>query len=296
MIIRAGKREMIIDSHVHLFSQKVIENVSEKTGMVNRLYLRVEGAKERTGADKLKQTMHRAQIAACLLLPTSGKDKVAVTNDRYWKITEDNPGLLTAGTLHPGYPDNHTQIERFKDRGIKGIKFCSFSQGFALDAPETLDLFHRLQQENRDRDHRFFVILDTFYESHQFFNTSPKYTTTPERLGRLVKQYPGIPFIAAHMGGLRAPFEEICSYLPPSQNLFLDTSNAGHTLAKQEFIHLLKRFGGERIIFGTDWPWFDPVSEVGLISRYLDEAGFSGKEKQAVFAGNIGRLLGIELG
>ena len=259
--------------------------------MVERLHLRVEGAEERITLDKLKQTMHQAQIDTCLLLPTAGKDGVAKTNDRCWKITRETTGVLTAGTLHPGYPDNPVEIERFKDRGIKGIKFSSFSQGFALDSPEAFELFDRLHQENQDQNHRFFVVLDTFYEAHCFFGTSSRYTTTPKRLGHLVKQYPGIPFIAAHMGGLTAPFEDICNYLPPLPNLFLDTSNAAHTLSKQEFIHLLKTHGAEHVIFGTDWPWFDPAAEMALISGYLEEAGFSMKDKDEVFGGNIARLL-----
>jgi len=282
---------MIIDSHVHLFSPKVIENVSQKTGMVKRLHLRVEGAEARITVDKLKQTMHQAHIDACLLLPTAGKDGVAKTNDRYWKITQETTGILTAGTLHPGYLDNQIEIERFKHRGIRGIKFSSFSQGFALDDTKTLDLFDLLHRENQDSNHRFFVVLDTFYEAHRFFGTSPRYTTTPERLGHLVKHYPGIPFIAAHMGGLTAPVEDICKYLPPLPNLFLDTSNAAHTLNKQEFIHLLKTHGPGHVIFGTDWPWFDPAAEMALISPYLEEAGFSTQETDAVFGGNIARLL-----
>lgn len=288
------KGKLIIDSHVHLFSPKVIENVSQKTGMVKRLHLRVEGAEERITIDKLKQTMYQAQIDTCLLLPTAGKDGVAKTNDRYWKMTQETTGVLTAGTLHPGYPDNPVEIEHFKNRGIKGLKFSSFSQGFALDAPGTLELFDMLHRQNQEQNHRFFVVLDTFYEAHQYFGTSPRYTTTPERLGHLVKRYPGIPFIAAHMGGLTAPFEDICKYLPPLPNLFLDTSNAAHTLSKQEFIHLLKIHGAEHVIFGTDWPWFDPVSEIALISVYLEEAEFSSQETEAVFGGNIARLLGIK--
>jgi predicted TIM-barrel fold metal-dependent hydrolase len=285
------KKRMIIDSHVHLFSPKVIENVSQKTGMVKRLHLRVQGVEQRITVDNLKQTMHQAHIDACLLLPTAGKDGVAKTNDRYWKITQETAGVLTAGTLHPEYPDNPVEIERFKDRGIKGIKFSSFSQGFALDAPETIGLFDRLHRENQDPNHRFFVVLDTFYEAHRFFGTSPRYTTTPQRLGHLVKHYPGIHFIAAHMGGLTTPFEDICKYLPPSPNLFLDTSNAAHTLSKQEFFHLLKTHGVGHVIFGTDWPWFDPAAEIALISGYLEEAGFSTQETEAVFGGNIARLL-----
>jgi hypothetical protein len=88
-----GKKRLIIDSHVHLFSPKVIENVSQKTGLAERLHLRVQGAEERITLDKLKQTMHQAHIHTCLLLPTAGKDGVVKTNDRYWKITRETTGV-----------------------------------------------------------------------------------------------------------------------------------------------------------------------------------------------------------
>lgn len=285
--------EMIIDNHVHLFSRKVVQNVSRKTGMVKRLHLQTEGAQERTGVESLLQKMQEANVDTCLLLPTAAAEGVSRANERSWETVKETPGLLTAGTLHPQYPDNRSEIETFEQRYIYGIKMCSFSQGFALNAPGTLALFDLIGEQNRHRDRPFFVVLDTFYEAHTYFGTNPEYTTTPERLGNLVRQFPGVLFIAAHMGGLRAPFEEICTYLPPSQNLFLDTSNAAHTLSKNEFIHLLKTHGAEHIIFGTDWPWFDPVSEIPLITGFLDKAGYSPKEKEAVLGGNMARLLGI---
>ncbi|MCK5055274.1 MAG: amidohydrolase family protein [Candidatus Aminicenantes bacterium] len=284
--------DMIIDGHVHLFSQKIVRNVSRKRGMVKQLHLQTEGAQERTGIETLKKRMSAAGVHACLLLPTSAAEGVTEANDRSRKRAGEITGLWTAGTLHPRYADNAGEIRRLKDRGTRGIKLCSFSQGFALDAPETTALFDLLQQENRDNANPFFVVLDTFYDAHRFFGTNPQYTTTPRRLGRLVSQFPGIPFIAAHMAGLCAPFEEICVSLPPAKNLFLDTSNAAHTLSKAEFIHLLKTHGAEHIVFGTDWPWFDPVSEIPLITGFLDEAGFSQKEKGAVLGGNMARLMG----
>lgn len=284
---------MIIDNHVHLFSRKVVQNVSGKTTMVKRLHLHTEGAQERTGVESLLQHMQKANVHACLLLPTAAAEGVSRANERSRQTVKEIPGLLTAGTLHPRYPDNKNEIETFKQHGVCGIKMCSFSQGFALNAPETLALFDLIREQNRRRDRSFFVVLDTFYEAHTYFGTNPDYTTTPERLGNLVRQFPGVPFIAAHMGGLRAPFEEICTHLPPAQNLFLDTSNAAHTLRRDEFIHLLKTHGAGHVIFGTDWPWFDPAAEIPSISGLLDEAGCSPKEKEAVLGGNMARLLGI---
>jgi len=284
---------MIIDGHVHLFNKKIVRNVSGKTGLVKQLHLQTEGAQERTEVETLKKRMSAADVHACLLLPTSAAEGVSKTNDYSYKRSGETTGLWTAGTLHTRYTDNAGEIHRLKDRGIRGIKLCSFSQGFALHDPETTALFNLLQLENRDNANPFFVVVDTFYNAHLFFGTNPQYTTTPLRLGRLVSQFPGIPFITAHMAGLCAPFEEICTSLPPAKNLFLDTSNAAHTLSKTEFIYLLKSHGPEHIVFGTDWPWFDPVSEIPLITGLLDEAWYYQKEKEAVLGGNMACLMGI---
>ncbi|MCK4765416.1 MAG: amidohydrolase family protein [Candidatus Aminicenantes bacterium] len=283
---------MIIDSHVHLFNRKIIENVSGKTDMVQRLGLCVEGAQERCEVGTLKQQMRRAGVDACLLLPTAAAKRVQKTNDLYWQYSQNTDGLFTAGTLHPAYPHNLEEIQRFKERGIKGIKLCSFSQGFALHEPAALELFDLIRRENVRRENTFFVVLDTFYEAPRYFGALPRHITTPRRLGHLIEQFPEIPFIAAHMGGQSAPFEEICKYLPAAPNLSLDTSNGLQTLSKQEFIHLLEIHGPEHILFGTDWPWFDPAAELPLVNAYLEEAGFSSKEKEAVCGGNIARLLG----
>ena len=97
------------------------------------------------------------------------------------------------------------------------------------------------------------------------------------------------------MGGLTAPFEDIIRCLPTRDNLYLDTSNAAHTLNEAEFVQLLRVHGPDRIMFGTDWPWFDPGEEILLIDRLLDRAGYSVNDKAKVFGGNIAELLAIDI-
>ena len=67
------------------------------------------------------------------------------------------------------------------------------------------------------------------------------------------------------MGGLAAEFEELFMTLIPADNLYLDTSNAAHTLTNGQFIELLKIHGPNHILFGTDWPWFDHAAEISKI-------------------------------
>jgi len=106
-----------------------------------------------------------------------------------------------------------------------------------------------------------------------------------------VRTFPGVTFVGAHMGGLTAPFEDIIRCLPAADNLFLDTSNAAHTLNEAEFIRLLQIHGPDRILFGTDWPWFDPVEEIPLIEGLLDRAGYTVNDKAKVLGGNIAELI-----
>lgn len=110
-------------------------------------------------------------------------------------------------------------------------------------------------------------------------------------IGHLVKSYPEIDFVGAHMGGLAAPFGEIDKHLGPQNNLYLETSNAAHVLSRKEFLRLLDRHGPEHIIFEMDWPWFGHAEEIALIQGLLNEAGFSPQEQTLVFSGNISRLL-----
>ena len=283
---------MIIDSHIHLFSPKIIANVSRRLDMVNRLHLQVEGAEKKTTIAALRQDMKAAGVSSCLLLPTAAATEVRNTNRSCWSQAKKHNFLLTAGTLHPDYADNDGELSWFAEVGIRAIKLCSFSQGFLLTGSRAREMFALIQQHNDRREKKFFVILDTFFMASSYFGTQPDYDTMPEKFVRLVEEYPRIDFVGAHMGGLLAPEDKLLAYLAPRPNLYLDTSNAAHTLSRDTFTSLVRTHGPEHIIFGTDWPWFSPVAEHEIITELLVAAGCTALERAKVFSGNIVELLG----
>ena len=284
---------MIFDAHAHIFNAGIIENVAQKTEMVKRLCLETEGAHRRIGVETLENKMKAANVGACLVLPTANAVNVKKVNDSFIEIADQSENIYTACTLHPDYPANKNELERFKSKGINAVKLCSFSQGFVLNGPKAIDLFDIIRNENLKNKSNFFIVLDTFYNADKFFGTKPKYNTTPALLGELVRNYPEIKFIGAHMAGLDAPFKEVREHLQPAENFYLDTSNGAHTLTNAEFTELLITHGPERILFGTDWPWFGYTDEIKLIEKLLNSAGFSENQKASVFGGNIMKLLEI---
>jgi len=285
---------MIIDGHAHLFHPKVISNVKKRKELVERIKLQTDRVENRVGIAPLESDVQKNGIAACLILPTALSHEVSQINDTFYETVKTSDCLYTAGTLHPDYAGNEEELAKLKKRKINGIKLCSFSQRFALDATKTYEMFELIQEFNINQNSGFFVELDTLYRADKFFGSHPEHNTTPELLAQLVKHFPKVNFIGAHMGGLSAPFKEISTWLTPYDNLFLDTSNAAYVLAETEFISLLKTHGPEHIVFGTDWPWFTHDREIAMQQKLYKKAGFSQEELDLVFSKNVAGLMEIE--
>ena len=285
----------ILDSHIHIFNSRIIENVISRTELVKRLYLHTEDIDDRLSPAALLNDMVSAGVAAALMLPTSDVGNLEKTNRACIELAQGIPELFTAGTLHPDYKDIKKELSYLSRAGVRVIKLCSFSQGFALDQSKTRNMFELIQNFNKNSQKPFSVVLDTLTLAHQYFGTDPKNTTTPLGLFRLVSSFPGIDFIGAHMGGLGAPFEGLSRGLKPMPNLYLDTSNASHTLSTDQFVQMLQTHGPGHILFGTDWPWFIQSSEIKFVDSLLEKAGFSAQEKEGVFHGNLEKKLGVVL-
>jgi len=283
----------IFDCHIHLFTRRIIDSIVARAGLVQELNLNIDDIDSRLSAAALTDALSAAGVCGALMLPTADVAKIAAVNRESVRTAGAVPCLHTAGTLHPGYEDIDGELSWLAEAGVRVIKFCSFSQKFSLSHPQTYKMFDRIQSFNAAAGAPFAVILDTLRLADRFFGTNPEHTTTPLRLMDLVRRYPGVRFIGAHMGGLGAPFGELERHLLPKPNLFLDTSNAAHTLSEDQFVRMLRQHGPEHVLFGTDWPWFSHNSEIDLIDARMETAGFSAAEKQAVFRNNIEKLLGI---
>jgi uncharacterized protein len=282
---------MIIDAHIHQFSAYVIANVARRKEMVAELHLQPDAAARRFGPDVLRQALLRAGVGLALHLPTAKAADVSKMNAKAMALSKSYPFIVTAGTLHPRWDAITEELVRLHAGGVRALKFCSFSQEFQLDGPEALAMWGHIQDFNGQSRTPFFVVLDTYFKAGHHLGCDPAHITTPKRLAFLAGHYPEICFVGAHMGGLDAPVDVLIRDLPPSPNLYLDTSNAAHTLRADAFVRLLKIHGPEHILFGTDWPWFHPQQEIGIIDRLLLKAGFSNHEREHVFGANAAALL-----
>lgn len=281
----------IIDAHCHLFSPRVIDNVERHRQPLNALHLDFGQVRLRLTPKSLLQSAAASGVEACLVLHTADRDRIPETNRQALELHNDPTPLYSLGTAHPDLPALEEELQRLARAGTRGLKFSSFSQAIDFAHGKTFGMLETAESVWQTEGMTPTVVLDTFVGADRVFGTDPRFLTRPATLTRLVERFPGINFIGAHMGGLAADFAELVHDLKPADNLFLDTSNAAHTLTTLQFTTLLERHGASQILFGTDWPWFGHREEIAKTLRLLEEAGFGEGEVRQVFRENAVRLL-----
>ena len=173
-----------------------------------------------------------------------------------------------------------------------GFKFSSFSQRFDVASNETEFMLAQIEGLGQSRGLTPAVVFDTFTRADIHFGARSDHLTLPSKLWNAAQRHPGINFVGAHMGGLLHDFVSCAGSCPP-RNLYLDTSNAAHTLEEGQFIELLKTHGASHIVFGTDWPWFDHSTELPKIRDLMTRAAYDETAQAAVFGGVAKKLFGF---
>lgn len=191
----------------------------------------------------------------------------------------DSERLISFGSVMPGSEYALEYVWKISDEGLKGIK---------LHPP--------LQRIDAD-DKRLFPVYDLARALNLvvLFHAGWDVTYRDEMRGsvdmtiNILKNFPGLKLVAAHMGGLRLA-RDVLERLAGKHELYLDTAYAADPwLDKGLFRDIIRRHGAERILFGSDYPWHIPSMEIELI-KSLD---ISEEEKSMILGGNAARLLGL---
>lgn len=124
-----------------------------------------------------------------------------------------------------------------------------------------------------------------------FPNPRNKEFAQPGHFEDVAINFPKLKLGLAHLGN--GFWEETRTLAQKYSNLFFDCSVAitpreGHpSLKTDELVEFMRFIGVQRIIFGSDFPFFDPVDCV----RKLEELPLTVEEKRLIFSENAKRIL-----
>lgn len=233
----------IIDFHAHIYPADIADKATKSICEFYGLYEEEHKNKIAT-AETLLEEGRNGGIDSFVILPVAIKpEQVSHINDFAVREAAEHKEFYPFGTLHAAMDDPLTEIERIASK-VKGIKFHPDTQRFPIDDERLFPAYDMLQG-------RLPVL---FHCGDKRFDYSH-----PSRLKRVLKEFPRLTVIAAHMGGYSI-FDEGMELLC-HENCFFDISSSIMFLGKEKSVEYVRKYGAERIVFGSDFPLWKPSEE-----------------------------------
>ena len=236
-----------IDFHTHVYPDAIAPKAADS---IRRFY--------RLGDDYMDgrvQTLLKygteAGVEKFVILPVS----LRPTNTRHINAfiigeVAKQPRFFGYGTIHAGMQDLCEEVEYIMDHGLLGIKMHTDCQVFPIDDPRLFPVYDMVQD-------KLPILVHMGDQRYDFSH--------PARLRKVLAQFPDLNVIAAHFGGY-SMFETARENLEDTDCVF-DISSAMMFMQPGEAEGYINRYGAERMAYGTDYPLWDPVTEVQRFRR-----------------------------
>lgn len=197
----------------------------------------------------------------------------------------DQPRLTPFVAVDPGVlsPErNVSHLAAMASRGARGVKLHPVLQRFQPG------------DSRMDGVYRACVELGLTVLSHSGSNTGPEQYARPRAFAPVMRAYPDLHLVLAHLGG--GAWTETAAFAEEFTTVSFDLSEIVEWLgatggpAPEDFVRLIRRIGPDRVMLGSDYPWYDPAL---TLSKVMDLPGLSGSEKEAIVGGNARRMLAL---
>lgn len=307
---------MIIDVHYHLLVEdwlpeawwdaitQVYVNALKAMGMemtIEDVRANVLGNFWDPEGDKLVAQMDESGIDKTVILPQDlglamGEPKVTIEeqNKAYAEVQKKHPDRIIAfAGVDPRRPGAAELMERaINEWGLKGIKLHP-GTGYFPDEGEVYKFFEKISNLN----------VPVLIHSGIWLGISK--TCDPIHFDNILLSFPNLTIIAAHLGrGWQNVLFEMGAHRP---NLLTDfcgwqiVSQQHYDIFCQNLRFALTAFGPERVLFGSDGPFYTPAMTnkdfIQLIRDLPKNApegiAFSAEEVDAMLGGGAAGILGI---
>ena len=197
--------------------------------------------------------------------------------------------------MHPDFDGWAEELSRIRDAGLKGIKIHPVYQGVPADDARYIRILRRCGELG------LLVLIHAGWDIGFPGNDC----ALPGKIHRALKESGDVRVILAHMGGWRAWRESLETFA--EGNAYIDTAFSlgefvpngdGYYASREEcmmldaeeFVKMVRAFGAERVLFGSDSPWASQKDTV----RSIESLPLTDDEKMKIFCGNAAKLLGLQ--
>lgn len=274
---------MIIDTHSHTFPDKIAQGTIRKMeqDIANSQGFEVKAARTGTVQD-LSEAVIDAGIDISIICPVATNirqpEKINHLSVDLNKETKKHH-LFSLGAIHPDCENYKQILDEIVAMDLKGIKIHPDYQQVDFDDERYLRIID--YAANKD-----LVIVTHAGEDVGLPETVH---CTPDKVLNLWKHIQPEKLVLAHMGGWRKwdEVEEKIIGLP----VYFDTAVCQRKdfpvhISDEQFVRMIRKQGVERVMFGTDSPWYDQKTAL----RDIRNSGLTEEELTLVLGKNAEKL------
>lgn len=234
---------MVIDTHVHIFPERIAEKAVQNIGHFYDIQMTGDGR-----IANLIESMRRAGVDASVVCSVATSvHQVRAINNFISEVCKNTPKLIGLISLHPSLEMSQVkdEIACAKENGMVGIKLHPDFQQFNIDDPKMDAMYAEIAG-----------VMPVL-----FHTGDPRYDySSPVRLANVAKKFPNLKCIAAHMGGYEKWNLVKCFMDTP--NVYFDTSSSMFKLTISEMRDIINMYGSDRFMWGSDFPMWNMEQEI----------------------------------
>ncbi len=237
----------LIDFHTHIYPPAIAAKAARS---ISDFY-ELEGGGMDGTAQLLLKLGRQIGVDKYVVLPVGLKpDHVRHINEFILGETARHPEFIGFGTVHAAMENLCEEVEFIEKSGLQGIKMHPDTQLFNIDDPRLFPMYDMLQE-------KLPVMLHMGDRRYHYSH--------PARLKNVLKQFPRLQVIAAHFGGYSV-YEEAYENLRDTDCL-MDVSSSLMFMSPEEAVKRIRGYGASRLVYGSDYPLWNPVTEWDRFSR-----------------------------
>lgn len=230
----------LIDIHTHVYPEKI----ARKATLSVADFYELESDNTGTTAELLEKGS-RAGIDKYLILPVAVRpDHVSGINEFIKSECDAHSEFVGFGTVHAGMEDILGEVDHIISLGLRGVKMHPDTQLFNIDDPRLYPMYEAIEG-------KLPVYLHTGDYRYDYSH--------PRRLRKVLSDFPKLQAVAAHLGGWSV--QDDAQECLRDTDCLVDVSSSLMFMEPEKAVKYIRAFGVERVMFGSDFPLWDPDKE-----------------------------------
>ena len=247
----------VIDFHVHVFPDELAEKAVMKVLKGDLFGVYSDGT-----VSGLLKNMDRDGVDISVLQPIITKQHQLEGTNR-WALSVASDRILAFGGIYPHTADYRSDIDFVRSLGLRGLKFHAEYQDFVVDAPGMMEVYRYAASAG----------LPVLFHGGEDLSMPGPFKSSPEQYARINDAVPELRMIVAHLGGFNQ-WNDVERYLCGRKNVWLDTSMGFSWYPHDQFLRILEKHGGDRLLFASDSPWSNEGNELRTLESLVDRETF----------------------